>query len=405
MDSHRNEPTKAPRFTELDSLRGLAALGVVLWHYSGMYGAQPLLGALRPLYLSGGLLVDFFFVLSGFVLSRSFDRAGRRQQFGRNVWARIARMYPLHLLTLLVIVAVDGLNQAAGHPPRAANDGYHLALNLMLLQSSGLQHDYSFNGPSWSISAEFLINVVFLGLIARGGRLGRWAMALMALACAGVLVHYGILDHGVPVQGMLGGVLDVSLVRCWLGFFIGTQCYRYYQARQRDGVLVAHWRGDVVGVGALVLVLAYMARLIPQSHWGDVLLAALGFPGLILGTLHSRHLRGLLQRRPLTYLGEISYSIYLVHFPLIVISLWVAGFTGPLPMGSPWMLAGFYVLVLVSASASYRYVEMPSKRWLAGWWPAPQAGQAARAIATPARRVERPRPVGSRDAAYRRLAR
>ncbi|WP_049621353.1 acyltransferase family protein [Frateuria defendens] len=403
-DSANPAARTAPRFDELDSLRGLAALVVVLWHYSGMFSAQPLAGPLRPLYLGGGLLVDFFFVLSGFVLSLSYDREGRRDRFGRNLWQRVARMYPLHVVTLLVVLACDTVNVMQGQPRPASNDAYHFVLNLLLLQSSGLQHGYSFNGPSWSISAEFLINALFLALLAWGGRAGRWLMAALAVACAGALLHTGILNHSVPVEGRLDGVVDLSLVRCWFGFYLGTLCYRGFARRHGNEAAPASWRGDVVGALALAAVVAYMARALPQSHLGDVLLAALAFPALILGTLHSHLLRAVLRWRPLTWLGEVSYSIYLVHVPLIAWLLVANGRFGPWPMQSPWMLLAFYALVLAVAALTHRWVELPGKRWLGSWTlRLPTGAHVARRLQVARRRRGRRR--GIRAAMYRRFVR
>src|SRR2546425_4022874 len=87
------------RITELDSLRGGAALAVVLWHYKAHFGAAPLYQVLAPFYLGGFLFVDFFFVLSGFVLAKTYWTESRRFLIFQNVAERIARLYPLHFVT------------------------------------------------------------------------------------------------------------------------------------------------------------------------------------------------------------------------------------------------------------------------------------------------------------------
>ena len=106
--THVAEPTQGSptsgRILELDALRGIAALGVVFWHYGAHFHAYPLAGLLHPFYNAGFLLVDFFFVLSGYVIARAYWREPRQWNFYRNVWARVARLYPLHLLTLLATI-------------------------------------------------------------------------------------------------------------------------------------------------------------------------------------------------------------------------------------------------------------------------------------------------------------
>ena len=91
---------KLGRIEAYDSLRGLAALGVVLWHYGAHFDAHPLSRIFSPFYHAGYLFVDFFFVLSGYVISRAYWTAQREGQLKDNIQSRLARFYPLHLFTL-----------------------------------------------------------------------------------------------------------------------------------------------------------------------------------------------------------------------------------------------------------------------------------------------------------------
>ncbi|MEH2612452.1 peptidoglycan/LPS O-acetylase OafA/YrhL [Bradyrhizobium sp. AZCC 1693] len=95
------------RLHELDSLRALAAIGVVGWHYASHFGAAPLPWLMAPFYRHGELLVDFFFVLSGFVLARAYWNDQRSATFANNVRERIARMYPLHFATLCAVAVMQ----------------------------------------------------------------------------------------------------------------------------------------------------------------------------------------------------------------------------------------------------------------------------------------------------------
>src|SRR5688500_12807713 len=105
------------RIHELDALRGIAALGMVVWHYGAHFGAMPFKLALFPFYSAGFLFVDFFFVLSGYVIARAFWRAPRQSRLGSNILARVARMYPLHLLTLLFVAILLACVPATAHDP------------------------------------------------------------------------------------------------------------------------------------------------------------------------------------------------------------------------------------------------------------------------------------------------
>ena len=88
--------TRTGRIHELDSLRGIAALGVVFWHYGAHFNSYPFRSLLLPFYTSGFLLVDFFFVLSGYVIARSYWTPRRQHALLENIRARLARLYPTH---------------------------------------------------------------------------------------------------------------------------------------------------------------------------------------------------------------------------------------------------------------------------------------------------------------------
>ncbi|MBU9330306.1 acyltransferase family protein, partial [Burkholderia multivorans] len=163
------------RLHELDSLRGIAAVGVIAWHYTNHFHASPFPRLMAPFYGHGLLLVDFFFVLSGFVLARTYWNDSRSSDFRSNLRDRIARIYPLHVITLCAVALLQWLlTHRLDSPPfvYAANDTRNFVLNLLLLNKSGLERGWSFNAPSWSISAEFIVNLAFLATITARKRIG-----------------------------------------------------------------------------------------------------------------------------------------------------------------------------------------------------------------------------------------
>lgn len=356
------------RILELDALRGMAALGVVLWHYGVHFDARPLQLLLFPFYNAGFLLVDFFFVLSGFVIAGAYGREPRRREFARNVWARVARLYPLHLFTLLATVCLlAALPMAVPPDPEfapPANDVRHLVLNLLLLNQVGLQSGYSFNTPAWSISAEFVINVTFLGAIALAPR-ARRAILLLAVAAGGVLVATRAPPY---VSGQFAlGWLDVGLLRCALGFAAGAGLYRLVATGWVDRLRKTPLCADVLALGALcslMLLLASSGRHPPAWHY---LLSIAVATGCVALTPFSAIAGRLLRRRVLTFLGDISYSVYLVHFPLQLALhvLVVRGLPAP-DYASPLVLLGYIAAVLVLSMATHRYLELRCQAWLLG---------------------------------------
>jgi len=305
-------------------------------------------------------MVDFFFVLSGFVLTRAFWTESRSQNFGLNIWGRVARMYPLHFVTLclaggLQLLLVD--HWGAAPFVYTHNDSYHFALNALLLNASGLESGFSFNAPSWSISTEFLVNVVFLALITAPKRTSMVLMTAIAAAAMGTLCYRGVIN-GTRAFSWLSN----DVVRTAAGFFAGVFSERVY----------ARWLTTKSSIfydlGAIAVIIWTMIYLASQSLWciaGDVSLCLLAFPALLLSVMLSRFVKRILQLRPLVYLGVISYSIYLVHFPLQLAFhiAQVSSLVSP-NYASDWVFIAFIAAVVALASVTYRYIEMPSEQWL-----------------------------------------
>jgi peptidoglycan/LPS O-acetylase OafA/YrhL len=349
----------ASRFDELDSLRAAAALGVIGWHYSHAFGATPFAHLLAPFYGRGLLMVDFFFVLSGFVISRSFWTPSRSAGFAGNVRARIARMYPLHFIMLCVVALLQFvLTRGLREPPfvYSQNDAYHFFLNATLLNSSGLQRGFSFNAPSWSISTEFLVNLLFLAAITAPRKIARFYLFSLGLAALATVATRGVIN-GTPAWGWL----DNDLIRTCAGFMTGVLLERIHA---HAPPLRQHTAWDVVLLATGAAILAYLAAG-RWSNIGDMMTCYLGFPIVIAATLRSHLSRNILRMRPLVYLGTISYSIYLVHFPLqLLLHLAVqAGMAQP-DFSSRWTFLTFIAAVLAVASVTYHWIELPGKRWL-----------------------------------------
>ena len=366
-------PARTGRILELDALRGIAAMGVVFWHYGAHFDAHPLSWLLFPFYNAGFLLVDFFFVLSGYVIARAYWRPSRQHQPARNIWARVARLYPLHVLMLLVTVAL-----VATLPPGATdtdfnqptNDLKHLALNLLLLNQVGLQDGWSFNIPAWSISTEFVTNVLFLAFISLSLRM-RWvAMAVVALLGAVM-----VASSGHPyVQGLHAfGYLDVNLARCFLGFAAGVGVHWGLHRLQFERWLAASPAVSTVlgsvSLVALVGILVLSGRHPPMPHYLVSIASAMGCVAFVP---FSPLLRRLLIQRPLTFLGDISYSTYLVHYPLQLALYSLATWLLPgLDYASPLVLGGYVACVIALSVVTHRRIELPWQSRLLGFASAP----------------------------------
>ena len=348
------------RLHELDSLRALAAIGVVGWHYTSHFGAAPLPSLMAPFYHHGELLVDFFFVLSGFVLARAYWNDQRSATFANNVRDRIARMYPLHFAMLCVVAVMQWiLVNRLRSPPFVYkfNDAYDFVLNLLMLNRTWLERGHSFNGPSWSISTEFIVNVLFLAAIAAPRNIARAGLFALSAVLLVVILKGGLIDDATAP----GPTNDIF--RTVLGFCCGLALHHVH-SRWLSRISLGRGLADGLAIAAALGFLFYseQSELAGLLHLGVV---AIGFPALIIGAIHGTVVRSVLLLPPLVYLGTISYSIYLVHFPLqLAVRLASVALLIRMPYDTVLFLLGFFLAVVGLASITYRLIELPGKALL-----------------------------------------
>lgn len=371
-------PTSLPGLT---GLRGLAALWVVLYHYCSLYLPALDAGWLGGLLSRGYLAVDLFFLLSGFVLAHVYTDAAERKGFAffrAFMRARVARIYPLHLLVLALFVAmalaVRGIHYVQDGdyyplPLYGARSLEAIVANVFMLQ--GLQASaLSWNYPAWSISVEFAAYLLFpfvVGLLWRVSGRSLLVAAIAALAAVWGLAY------------VTGGDMNqwdgpTALWRCLPQFFLGCICYRVY----RQGLIDARaWAGFVFAATLLMLYFDYR----------DVAVVTL-FPLIILCAVSARGVSGrILNARPIMWLGEISFSLYLVHglvqhamtHALNALDLDQTEFS----VGASLLAVSLMLLTVFGLSiASCQFFERPMRRWLNERPKAVRTGRQATAAGT-----------------------
>lgn len=212
--SPEHDPIASIRFDALDSLRGICAYLVVLFHFQTS-GIITNISFVK----NGWLFVDFFFVLSGFVISASY---GRRLENGfplaRFLFLRLGRIYPLHIVVLAAFLAMEIFGTFFhGLSPREPFSGsrtpYDLIMSVFLLQTFNLTDGLSWNNPSWSIAAEFWTYVA-AGLVFVNFRSARVPTAIVIVFLTGAWL--------ASTPKYLGHDADFGVVRCIFGFFLGT---------------------------------------------------------------------------------------------------------------------------------------------------------------------------------------
>jgi peptidoglycan/LPS O-acetylase OafA/YrhL len=354
------------RLTSLDALRGIAALSVVFWHWQHFFALsgdwqpgwsrarEPLFWLFKPFYLQGWAAVDLFFVLSGFVFLWLYGERVRERAIGAGRFAllRLSRLYPLHLVLLLAVAAMQYAFWR-GHGAffiYDANDLPHFVAQLFLVQNWYPHAPQSFDGPAWSVSLECLLYVLFFAACRLGLRAGWRALFLAAL--------------GLPLIW-----IDEHLARGVIGFFMGgamVGCWRVLREAPR-AVVIGRALGAAAAAGwvALFALLYLDSPLLAggESNAGfliafDAVLCPLTVLAL---AMHGRE-----GGRALGFLGDISYATYLLHFPMQLALVLIAARIGLTPQFfmQPWVLLAFYIVLIGLGALSFNLFEKPMQGWL-----------------------------------------
>ena len=363
----RSAPEPLPSLTPL---RGIAALWVVLFHYCWHLPAvhpDRYTGAVYKGYLA----VDLFFMLSGFVITHVYHRVFARQVTGQHyrdfLKARVARIYPLHLTVLLVFVATVIAERATVYvhggsfaPVPLVGErslGAFLA-NLLMLQGIWAR-ELSWNDPSWSISLEFLAYLL-LPLVFPG--LWRARPAAKAGIAAILLVVLGWLAYRTGDDfNQWNGIS--AIMRCLPEFLIGALLYSTYRGRVLGSLLAT----DTALFSGMLLLFVMLHFAAP-----DFSIIPLFALILLTAVANKGRLGPLLNSTPFLWLGNISYSLYLIHGFVLFVTIEVMR-TGPgadfakLPVNlSVALIIAMLAASLGLASLSYRFVEVAGRRWVRG---------------------------------------
>ncbi len=345
-------------FQWIDALRGSAALVIVVFHYHHFYLADhtdranipatsefPYAILLQPMFEHGFWAVELFWVISGFVFSHVYlPRAASLRQY---VTARIARLYPLHVVTLLFVLGVQVLSiTATGHwQIYGNNDLRHFILNLFMASNlTNQSYGLSFNGPIWSVSLELAAYAFFFLALAGVRR----APIALPIICCGMSFVIGSSEFDLPL-------LRKHIFVCTGYFFAGATLYGICRR--------LNWQ-----MGS-ILTLALTTTALAMVGWGVLgeSLRAILVSVALITCLVACDLRLPAIGRRLRPLGDISYSVYLVHVPLQMCLLLVADLflDGTRAFADRYWLMPVYVAAsLALALAAHLLIEKPIGTWL-----------------------------------------
>jgi peptidoglycan/LPS O-acetylase OafA/YrhL len=321
------------------------------------------------------LFVDFFFVLSGFVIAHAYaGKLSTRRDLFAFVIRRFGRLWPLHFALLMFVLgaalikfAARGMGADIEITSNANNTPYSFVTNLLFLHSFGLHDTVTWNTPSWSIGAEFLTNLMFgiAFLLAPWGRISV-ALALAAVGAVDLLVFS---EKNIDTSAQFG------LFRCMYGFFIGYVIYRIAVAEGMPS-LRGHRAASVFEFACLIAIALFVA-LASGSRWQ--MLAPFVFAVAIWVFAAEQGIVSRLLKTPaIAIIGLLSYSIYMTHQIIIAmvnngvqigarlisknaVGSWEADF-----FANPWwmdlVVVVFIAAMIAAAWCTYNLIEVPWRR-------------------------------------------
>jgi peptidoglycan/LPS O-acetylase OafA/YrhL len=342
-------PPRANKLLGLEALRFVAAFSVLIWHYQhfsyladnpvGLFRDQlPLYRLLQPFYETGGYGVWVFWCISGFIFFWKYrDAISDRSMPGWTFFVfRLSRLYPLHFVTLIIVA----ISQMAYFHLQGYffvyqdNDLRHFLLQIFMASEWGLQRGLSFDGPIWSISVEVLVYVVFF--------------LMLRFVTKSALLNLCVLVFSLSLNG--------QLFLCLAFFYAGGLA-----AIARRTIAAETSRFAIDGIAWATVVAVPISIWVFRStvvNW----VFLLTYTPLLLFCLSREIVLPASANRLLEDAGNITYSSYLLHFPIqLLIASGFAASGAPIPFYDTAFFAVFITSTLLASYLTYRYFEAPAQ--------------------------------------------
>lgn len=366
MNAPTSYLTSKPHYEILDGLRGVAALLVVLFHFFEAHASRPA----EQLINHGYLAVDFFFVLSGFVIGYAYDDRWHKMTLGNFFKRRLIRLHPMVIMGMFIGTVFYFFGSEAMFPGMSQVSVWKLLFvfivgcTLLPLPPSmdirGWGEMHALNGPAWSLFFEYIANILY-ALIIR--KFTKTLLLILVIVSGGLLIYYAVTSPGGYLAG--GWKLDatqmrVGFTRLMYPFFGGLLLSRLN--------FILHIKHAFSICSLLLVVILAFPRLGGTEHlWLNGLYEALCvillFPlivslgaGSSLSTGKSVHI--------CRFLGSISYPLYITHYPVIYLYWnWVT----PRRLSLSEVLPVTLLMVLFCIFLAYACLKLydePVRQWL-----------------------------------------
>lgn len=348
-----------PQFREATNfLRGVCALAILIFHYQHFFyqgtqatdfnnANQPFYFLFSTVFNSGYLAVQVFWCISGLIMTHSY--MNKKDNSARDYTiSRFARLYPIHLFTLIVVAALQQISSQnlSTFQVYANNDLHHFLLNLFFVQSWGFEKGFSFNAPTWSVSLEIVIYILFFFTIAFLKRFKVW-VPIVVLALYKLSANIELI---LPFRN------------CLVYFFFGVSiyfCSTFITTKFLKLLIV-----PILFIEAIVFLTLRYLNLISFDSGGNGFIWGTAFLVFFVAQIDGSSLAPLLTKARV--IGDLSYSVFLWHIPIqILIKLVQAKYSIDNSVAYSKLFFIFFIaLTYFVGYLSYRFIEQPAQRLL-----------------------------------------
>ncbi|MHB8206318.1 acyltransferase family protein [Mucilaginibacter sp.] len=365
------------RFKTLDIFRGIFSSFVIFFHMTA-FSATPIIN--NSFFYNAYLFVDFFFVLSGFVIAYTYQSIDSWPAFSKFYKKRFFRLYPLHVIVLLLFLAINLVKHHASGYVHVNQLGYgtdnwrSFLTNLFLLNSVKMPaiHDVSWNIASWSISAEMIAYLVF-GLVVtfiNTKKLQAFKLYIYLIIAVSAFLVMAVLTHSFNINN----TFDYGFLRGVMGFFSGVLCFNLYRFIKGKYTAFKPLAFNILEPACLVVIAVLIC-------FGEVLKSfnfifdTFFFITILVFAFEKGGVSAMLNKSVLLHnMGKYSYSIYMIH--TLLLSLFNVVFIRllKLPASAYWYLFIInYLIIYVVSAWTYKHIEMrfslkPNPNKKSAWW-------------------------------------
>lgn len=371
-----------PRYEILDGLRGVASVAVVLFHLFETYASS----AATQIINHGYLAVDFFFVLSGFVIGYAYDDRWDRMSIGGFFKRRIVRLHPMVIAGTVIGACLYFFGQGEVSPAIGNVPAWKIVLVFFMaclmipcgqkMDIRGWNETNPLNGPTWSLMWEYIGNILYAFVFRRLPNIMLAILVAFAGFCTlDLCLNLNVFDllteaRGSKIYTPIGGwsltseQLYIGATRLFYPFLCGLLLSRLKPSIKVKG---GFWWCSVMLVAALSVPCVGGPDNILNGVYNSFCIIVL-FPLIVIIGAGSE-IKGGRSAGICNFLGEISYPLYLTHYPLMYMQMEWALSHPEMPLYAHVMTgAGVFVLSIFLAWACLKLYDLPVRNWLKEHW-------------------------------------